>query len=131
MGLLRASAILSVALTILFGAGAAEAAKKKKAKAIQAAIVTVDAGREAGTGSLTIKEKAKKKNNVAAAERKIQVTKTTKVEKIVGKKKDKKTEAASFSDLQGGKQVTVTLRAGTTDQAERIQISAKKKKKQV
>ena len=125
-----ASVLVSFSLAVLFtlAVSDADAAKKKKATTLKGKIVSVTKveDKENELGQLTIKTKVKKGGE--AKEVKIDVLKTTTVEKVVGKKGDKKHEAAAFADLKTGQNVVVQLRAGQATQADKVEFVAKKKK---
>jgi len=114
-------------------AGSASAGKKgKKGKhPVRGVVASVEKATEKNAGNLTVKVMAKKKKAApagVAAERKIQLTEATKIEKVIGKKGQKETKPATLADVQNGSKVLVTLKAGQ-DQAEKIQVHAKGKKK--
>jgi hypothetical protein len=92
--------------------------KKAKKHAVKGKIVSVEAAKgSTDEGTLTIKTK---KEDV-----KVEVKKTTKIEKAPAKKGDAPTPA-SFSDLKVDQTVSVTLGEGNV--AERVVIHHKKKK---
>ncbi|MFO0965263.1 MAG: hypothetical protein U0793_06715 [Gemmataceae bacterium] len=127
--MLRMGSALVLAALFVFTASDADAQKKKKkAKAIKGTIAKVEEGKEAGQGAIFVKITNKKTKT--SEEKKVAITKKTDIEELVGKKKDKTMKQGAFADLKAGRQINVTLRAGT-DQAEKVVLGpAKKKKKQ-
>lgn len=127
MQLLRVATVAVVAIILILAADSADAAqkKKKKNKGITGAITAVDKSNDDVT--LTLKAVSKKGGEARTV--KITVKKDSKVEKQIGKKKDKQTAAAAVSDLAVGQNVIITTRAGQSDQAEKVVIGGKKKKK--
>jgi len=125
---------LIASLAVLVAAAGSEAAPKAKKKAVRGTVVDIKKDQDKEAGTLTIKVIAKKKKKDAGAAaapekeetRTFKVTTDTKVEQIVGKKKDAKAEPAKFSSIE--KDAVVVIKAdGET--AQEIKIAAKKKKK--
>lgn len=123
-----ALAVVAVAALLMFGTGVDAA---KKAKPMSGTLTDAVAGKEGNEGTLTVKVMPNKKKdpNGEPKEMKFQLKKDTKVQKTVGKKKDAMVVDGAFSDFQIGQNVTITLRAGSSDQAESVKIGGKKKKK--
>ena len=127
--MLRILSVLSLVGFLAFGNSTTEAAqKKKKGKALHGVATEVTADKkESNLGTLTVKTKGKK--GAPGADKTIQVTKDTKIEKVTGKKGEKQRTAAAFSDLGQGQNLIVHLNPNQPDQAARVEIIAKKKKK--
>jgi hypothetical protein len=124
---------LIASLAVLLAGNAAEAAPKAKKKgAVRGTVVEVkkDADKESGTLIIKVIPKKNKKAPADAAPkeetRTFKVTTETKVEQMVGKKKDAKPEPSKFSSIE--KDAVVSIKADG-DTAQEIQIAAKKKKK--
>src|SRR5262245_25305230 len=126
---------------------AAKGAKKKTA-GLQGQVTAVTPDKDSSnTGTITLKTVAAKKKKNAAAdataaaqsgeEKKISVTKDTKFEKVdppvKGQKKAKGTAAtgkeAKFSDLTTGATIQVSLKSGSSTEAEKVVIMPAKKAK--
>jgi hypothetical protein len=135
MFILRSWLILGLLLA-LSGDALAAKAKKKQAGGVQGTVKAIEPGTgdNKDTGTITVNIVAgKKKKKVPApagqgAEKKITITKETRIEKVSGKKGQTETKPATFSDLQNGARLKITLKTGT-DQAEKVQIVDGKKKK--
>ncbi len=132
---LRAAIASCLALSLFFVPSTADAAKGKKKKkdgAIAAVVESFEKSKDEtkkDDGVLKVKTVAKKKGAPAqaGAEKTFAINKDTKVEKLVGKKKDKKLEAASIDDVKAGAKVTIV--PGKDGAAEKIVIAGKKGKK--
>lgn len=130
MRLLRYATVLVVAAAVLaLHTDSADAAQKKKknkgGNGIKGAITSVEKVND--DVKLTIKSVNKKTGE--SKETKVTVKKDTKIEKRTGTKKDKQTTTAALSDLTVGKNVLITTKSGQTDQAERVLLAGKGKKK--
>ncbi len=125
------AAFLSLAL-LLGGDSADAAGKKKKNKAaslLSGAIVSVEpSAADPNVGKVTIKTKANKKKATESKEVTFQVTKTTTVEQVTGKKGEVKTSPAYFRDLKAGTMVTARVGPGNQAEARSLQVRAGKKK---
>jgi len=125
---------LLASLAVLVAGSTSEAAPKAKKKgAVRGTVVEVKKDQDKESGTLTIKvlPKKSKKDAGAAAPAKeetktFKVTTETKVEQLVGKKKDAKAEPAKFSNVE--KDQVVSIKADG-DTAQEIKIAPKKKKK--
>lgn len=124
----RHFALVIVAVLLALTAANAQDAKKKKANLVQGSLTKVETSQTPGEGTLIVSAMDKKSGTTK--EVKILVKADTKIEKMVGKKKDNMADPAIFTDLQEGKQVSITLRKGTSDQAERVLLTKAKKKNQ-
>jgi hypothetical protein len=123
---------LGVVWVVLVLAGSTEAGeqkkkKKKKEGVIAGQVVEVAKGKDDGLGSITVKAVSKKGGT--GQESKIEITKDTKIEKVTGKKGERKHTDADFAALHKGERVVIHTRAGNSNQAERVEIIAGKKKK--
>lgn len=115
--------VLAVVASFFAVPSSAWAAKKNKGGGAFGVIEQVS------DGTLVVKMTGKKKKGAPAAEgttKKFTLTKDTKIEMLVGKKKDKTTQPATVVDLKVGERVMVTA-AG--DKAENVKILGGKKKK--
>ncbi len=119
-------AALIFALAVSAEAG--EAKKKKKNKGVSGVVVDVTKAENGKDklGQLTIKTHGKK--GAEGMEVKIDIPADVKVEKIVGKKGQKETLEATFADLKVGQRLTVQMREGQAQAADRVSIVARKKK---
>ena len=124
---------LIASLAVLLAGNASEAAPKAKKKgAVRGTVVEVKKDADKESGTLIIKVIPKKNKKAGAADAPKEETKTfkvtpeTKVEQMVGKKKDAKPEPSKFSSIE--KDAVVSIKADG-DTAQEIQIAAKKKKK--
>jgi hypothetical protein len=123
--------MMSFVLLLALVAGDSDGAqkkKKKKANSVKGTVVNVERGKD-GAGFITVQPKKTKKQPEAPKQVKIEITKETKFQQIEGKKKDKKTVESSFTAVENGKQVTVSLRSGGSDVADTVNIGGGKKKK--
>ena len=124
---------LIASLAVLLAGSASEAAPKAKKKgAIKGSVVEVkkDADKESGTLIIKVIPKKNKKDPAAAPPKEetktFKVTTETKVEQMVGKKKEAKPEPSKFSSIE--KDQVVSIKADG-DTAQSITIAPKKKKK--
>ncbi|MBI2804410.1 MAG: hypothetical protein HYX68_05425 [Planctomycetes bacterium] len=111
------------------GAGQDKKKKKKGLPVVVGKLTNIEAGKDAGTGTITVTTAAKKKKDVVIAEakeHKFEVTKETKIQKASGKKKEAPADAA-FSDLEKGQTLAVTHDAGKATKV--VILPGKKKKK--
>ena len=138
MLLLRSMLVIGLALGITGIADAAKGAKKNKKSSTVLGLVkgAEAAGKDASEGgTLTVQTKGKK--GTPGDEKKITVTKETKIEKVdapaKGKKTAKKTELtgqpAKFSDISSSSQVRVTLKSGSDSVAKKVLVLPAKKAK--
>src|SRR5690348_4522337 len=97
-------AVAAVALALGNDVDAAQKKKKKGGKGVAGTITNVE--KSGDNVTLTVKSVNKKTNE--AKDVKVTVTKDSKVEKMIGKKKDKQVQAASISDLTTGQSVVVS-----------------------
>ena len=118
------------ALTLAMVTPALAAAKGKKNKgAVKGTVVEVkkDEGKE--TGSLVVKVTPGKKDaGAAATEKTFKITDTTKVQKLVGKKKDAVASDAKFSDVTKDANVTIVAKGEEASEV-KFQVAKKAKKK--
>jgi hypothetical protein len=123
--------IVALALALLLTADGLAADKaKKKPKPVQGVITEIKKDEGKDTGTITVKTVPNKKDATATSEeKKFKVTSATKIDKMVGKKKDAQTSEAKFSELQKDVAVAVVPKAGEEGVAEAIHIHAAKKKK--
>jgi len=135
MLLLRSLLVIGLALGMTGIADAAKAAKKnKKSTNVTGLVKGAEADKDSEGGTLTVQAKGKK--GAPGEEKKITITKDTKIEKVAaaakGEKKKKselKGEAAKFSDISSNSQVLVTLKSGSDNVAEKVQVLPAKKAK--
>lgn len=129
---LRSLMVFGLFLALTGDASAAKA-KKKKAGTIRGVVTAVESGTDdkKDSGTITVKPHAgkKKKAAVPAGDRKITVSKDTKVEKVSGRRARGEAKPATFTELQNNTRVLVTLKPGSGDIAEKVQIFEKRKKK--
>jgi len=135
--LLALGVTLSIMLMPVSGADEAKKAKGKKKGGV-AGVVEAFEGSKAdgakGEGVLKIKTVARKKKKAAAAAadekagevKSFTITKDTKIQKVSGKKADRKTEAGSAEDLKAGARVRIKADG---DKAQEITVLAGKKAK--
>jgi hypothetical protein len=124
---MRVLRLLAAVALFLSAVGSLEAAKGKKTKPVKGTVTSIkqDEGKESGTITVTVK--TKKKGAPATTEaRTFQVSESTKLETVTGKKKNTTATAAKFADLAEGKLVTVLARGDTV---ESVKIANAKKKK--
>src|SRR5262249_17810794 len=132
---LRSLLVIGLALSLTGFVDAAKGAKKnKKSSSVQGLVKGAEADKDKEGGTLTVQAKGKK--GTPGDEKKITVTKDTKIEKVAapakGEKKKKtelKGEAAKFSDISSNSQVLVTLKSGSDNVAEKVQVLPAKKAK--
>ena len=133
--LLRSLLVIGLALSLTGFVDAAKGAKKnKKSSSVQGLVKGAEADKDKEGGTLTVQAKGKK--GTPGDEKKITVTKETKIEKVAapakGEKKKKtelKGEAAKFSDISSNSQVLVTLKSGSDNVAEKVVVLPAKKAK--
>jgi hypothetical protein len=133
--LLRSLLVIGLALSLTGFVDAAKGAKKnKKSSSVQGLVKGAEADKDKEGGTLTVQAKGKK--GAPGDEKKITVTKETKIEKVAapakGEKKKKtelKGEAAKFSDISSNSQVLVTLKSGSDNVAEKVVVLPAKKAK--
>ena len=133
--LLRSLLVIGLALSFTGFVDAAKGAKKnKKSSSVQGLVKGAEADKDKEGGTLTVQAKGKK--GTPGDEKKITVTKETKIEKVAapakGEKKKKtelKGEAAKFSDISSNSQVLVTLKSGSDNVAEKVVVLPAKKAK--
>ncbi len=128
MVLFRTATCFAVVIVLAIGSGSEAAKKKKRSHGLRGSVIDVVAGKQGGTLNVKIVRK-KKGAAVVQKEMRIRVDNQTKIKRVVGKKKDRKVQAASFSDLQVGQAVAIVLRAGSADEAAKVIIGARNKKK--
>lgn len=119
---------LAVALTLAASNAEGGKGKKQKKKPV-GGVVTEVVTKENGQGTISIKVMAKKQAASAPSdqpEKKFSITKDTKFEKMVGKKKDGETKPATAKDVSKATRVLVVV--GKGDVAEKVTIMAGKKK---
>ncbi len=123
-----ASLVVALSLILLLIAGTSDAGgAKKKAKKLKGTIVSVEAtANSTDSGFITVKTG---KKGAQGTELKIEVTSSTKIESVKGKKGDKQSSPATFSDLAMGKKVLIYRSPGSETQAASIAIIAGKKSK--
>ena len=133
--LLRSLLVIGLALSLTGFVDAAKGAKKnKKSSSVQGLVKGAEADKDKEGGTLTVQAKGKK--GAPGDEKKITVTKETKIEKVAapakGEKKKKtelKGEAAKFGDISSNSQVLVTLKSGSDNVAEKVVVLPAKKAK--
>ena len=133
--LLRSLLVIGLALSLTGFVDAAKGAKKnKKSLSVQGLVKGAEADKDKEGGTLTVQAKGKK--GTPGDEKKITVTKETKIEKVAapakGEKKKKtelKGEAAKFGDISSNSQVLVTLKSGSDNVAEKVVVLPAKKAK--
>jgi len=133
--LLRSLLVIGLALSLTGFVDAAKGAKKnKKSSSVQGLVKGAEADKDKEGGTLTVQAKGKK--GTPGDEKKITVTKETKIEKVAapakGEKKKKtelKGEAAKFSDISSNAQVRITLKSGSDSVAEKVVVLPAKKAK--
>ena len=133
--LLRSLLVIGLALSLTGFVDAAKGAKKnKKSSSVQGLVKGAEADKDKEGGTLTVQAKGKK--GTPGDEKKITVTKETKIEKVAapakGEKKKKtelKGEAAKFGDISSNSQVLVTLKSGSDNVAEKVVVLPAKKAK--
>ena len=127
---MRCMAVLAaLALTLTLAASTAEAAKGKKKKKPVGGVVTEVVTKEDGQATISLKVMAKKKaasTPSEPSEKKFSITKDTKFEKMVGKKKVGESKPATAKEVTKATRVLVV--AGKGDVAEKVTILAGKKK---
>jgi hypothetical protein len=138
MLLLRSMLVIGLALGITGIADAAKGAKKnKKNSTVLGLVKGAEADKDSQEGG-TLTVQAKGKKGAPGDEKKITVTKDTKIEKVAApakgdKKAQKKTElkgeAAKFSDIASNAQVRITLKSGSDSVAEKVLVLPAKKAK--
>ena len=119
-------AVLMVASLAHDADGAQKKKKKKKGGPVAGVVTNIERGTDGG-GYIFVQTLAYK--GQAGVQRKLAVTKDTKFESTVGKKTDKKTVEGNFSQLLQGEMITVNLRQGATDVADKVALGKSKKKK--
>lgn len=122
MRLLTGFVVVLTAGFVLVGQSIGQDEKKPDFRGMIKEIKKAEAGGK-GLGTLTITNKKEQ------TEKTVKVGKKTDIEKIVKFGKPPETEKASFDDLKEGQFVTVWLREGSTDVAQKIVFGGKKKKK--
>jgi hypothetical protein len=122
---------VALVLVLALAATASAAGKKaKKAKPVRGVVVAVqkDDGKDTGTITVRVQQGKKVAANTPPEERKFTIGKTTKIEKVTGKKGQKQTAAAAFGDVT--EQARVIVKAnGDTVESVSIVGKAKKAKK--
>jgi hypothetical protein len=125
----RCVAVLTaLALTLTLAASNAEAGKGKKKKPV-GGVVTEVVTKEDGQGTISLKVMAKKKAATTPSdqpEKKFSITKDTKFETMVGKKKGGEIKPATAKDVS--KKARILVVAGKDGVAEKVTIMAGKKK---
>jgi hypothetical protein len=131
MRLALVAAILGLLLLVTSGveAGGKKKAKKKGA-VLKGSIVSVQPSTtDAGVGSVVIKTAANKKKGTTGMEVTVNVSKKTTFERVSGKKGQKQTNQAAFTDVGRGAQVVIHTAPGRQGEAQSVQIMKSKKKK--
>jgi hypothetical protein len=118
MRALRYLTVLALALVLAVNVQAAEKGKKKKGKGIKGVVTKVD------KDSITVK--VGKRGD--AAEKTFKLTGTTTVEKVSGKKPDRKVTPATLSDVAVGARVAIKADGDTATSIKLREGKAKKNK---
>jgi hypothetical protein len=130
MRLFRVAAVFCVALIVAGPSNAQDAAKKKKKGVLKGQVVEVQQD-PAAKDKATITVKTVLKKQGTTQESKIHITDKTKLEKVTGKKGEKKHTEATLAALQKGQTVLIHTRTGQPQEAERVEIITKKKNKAI
>lgn len=123
--------LLVLAVTFALLAVPSSAWAKAKKKKGGGAVGVVEQVQE---GTLTVKIMGKKKKGAAPAEgvtKTFALTKETKIEKVVGKKKNQTTLPATLVDLKAGERVVVVAAGDKAETVKIVEAKKKKKKKNV